>query len=96
MLQASPKDLVVAVYGRTSGGWIEVAPQLALPRHLRGPVEALGEYQYLAADAAWEGDRTDAIRALCANPLVRTQERARSLYGELAAAHAAYLPARLL
>jgi 6-phospho-beta-glucosidase len=95
VLEGFPEDLVVEVYGRTTGGWIQVDPQPPLPRHVRGLIEALGEYQYLAGDAGWNGDRRDAIRALCANPLVRTLDRAHSLYDELAAAHADYLPARL-
>ena len=32
----------------------------------------LGEYQALAAEAAWSGHRRDAVRALSANPLVRS------------------------
>jgi 6-phospho-beta-glucosidase len=60
-----------------------------------GLIEALGEYEFLAADAAWSGDRRDAVRALAANPLVRTLPRAERLYAELAAAHRAHLPARL-
>jgi 6-phospho-beta-glucosidase len=95
VLAELPADLVVEVYGRTTGGWIDVAPQPALPRHVVGLVKALGEYQYLAGDAAWNGTRRDAIRALTANPLVRTLERATAMYDELAAAHAAYLPDRL-
>ena len=76
-------------------GWIEPQPAPPLQRHLRGLVEALGEYQYLAAEAAWAGDRRDAVRALAANPLVRTLPRAERLYGALAAAHRAHLPERL-
>ena len=38
----------------------------------------------------------DAIRALAANPLVRSVEKAERLYDELAEAHRAYLPERLL
>jgi 6-phospho-beta-glucosidase len=66
-----------------------------LPTHLRGLVEALAEYQQAAADAAWSGDARDAVRALAANPLVRSVDVAERLYAELAAAHRRYLPARL-
>jgi 6-phospho-beta-glucosidase len=90
-----PEDLVVEVYGRTANGWLEVRPQPELPRHLLGLLAHLGEYQYLAGEAAWSGSRRDAIRALCANPLVRTVERATTLYDQLASAHAAHLPERL-
>jgi 6-phospho-beta-glucosidase len=94
-LPGMPEDLVVEVYGRVRDGWIEAQPAPALPRHLRGLIEALGEYEYLAAEAAWEGDRRDAVRALAANPLVRTLPRAERLYDALAAAHRRHLPERL-
>ena len=95
VLPGLPEDLVVEVYGRTIDGWIEPQPAPPLPRHVRGLVEALGEYEFLAAEAAWSGDRRDAVRALAANPLVRTLPRAERLYAELAAAHRAHLPGRL-
>ena len=56
----------------------------------------LGEYQALAAEAAWRGTRKDAVRALYANPLVLEVERAERVYDALAAAHRPYLPERLL
>jgi 6-phospho-beta-glucosidase len=95
VLPGLPEDLVVEVYGRTINGWIEPQPAPPLPRHVLGLIEALGEYEFLAADAAWSGDRRDAVRALAANPLVRTLPRAERLYAELAAAHRAHLPGRL-
>ncbi len=95
VLPGLPEDLVVEVYGRTINGWIEPQPAPPLPRHVLGLIEALGEYEFLAAEAAWSGDRRDAIRALAANPLVRTLPRAERLYAELAAAHRAHLPGRL-
>ena len=67
-------------------------PMPGLPAHLRGLVEALGEYQQAAADAAWSGDARDAVRALAAHPLVRSIDLAERLYGEMAAAHRAQLP----
>ena len=67
-----------------------------LPVHVRGLVEALGEYQQAAADAAWSGDAHDATLALAAHPLVRSIEKAERLYGELARAHRAHLPERLV
>ena len=67
-----------------------------MPRHLRGLVEMLAEYQLLAADAAWSGTRLDAIRALAANPLVQSVDKAEAVYDELSAAHRDLLPQRLL
>ncbi|GHF43774.1 6-phospho-beta-glucosidase [Deinococcus metalli] len=66
-----------------------------VPPAARALTGALGEYQQLAATAAWRGDRLDALRALVSNPLVRTLPLARTLYDELAAAHRAWLPDRL-
>ena len=74
---------------------IEVLPAKPLPRHVRGLVEMLGEYQALAAETAWNGTRRDGIRALSANPLVREIELAETLYDALATAHRDYLPERL-
>jgi 6-phospho-beta-glucosidase len=95
-LPGFPHDMVVEITGRTRGGWIEPLPQPALPRHVAGLVEALGEYQALAAEAAWRGTRADGVRALCANPLVRTLPKAEAIYDEMAAAHRAHLPERLV
>jgi 6-phospho-beta-glucosidase len=95
-LPGFPDDLVVEVLGRCHEGGIDVLPAQPLPRPVRGLVEMLGEYQALAAEAAWNGTRADAVRALCANPLVLQVEVAERVYDALAAAHRAYLPERLL
>jgi 6-phospho-beta-glucosidase len=89
-------DLVVEVPAHVSAAGIRPVPVPPLPGHLRGLIETLAEYQALAAEAAWCGDRRAAVRALTANPLVATLPRAEALYDELAAAHRAYLPDRLL
>ena len=95
-LPGFPDELVVEVTGRCSANWVEPLPQQPLPRHLRGLVEMLAEYQLLAADAAWSGTRLDAIRALAANPLVQSVDKAEAVYDELSAAHRDLLPQRLL
>ena len=95
-LPGFPDDLVVEVTGRCSAAWIEPLPQRELPRHLRGLVEMLAEYQILAADAAWSGSARDAIWALAANPLVQSVDRAEAVFAELSNAHRAFLPERLL
>jgi 6-phospho-beta-glucosidase len=94
-LPGFPEDLVVEITGRCGAGGIEPIPSLPLPAHVRGLVMQLGEYQSLAADAAWCGSRIDAIRALCANPLVQQLPVAERLYADLAEAHRRYLPDRL-
>src|SRR5262249_58711093 len=95
-LPGFPEDLVVEVTGRCTATGIELVPSSPLPRHVRGLVEMLGEYQALAGEAAWNGSRREAVRALAANPLVLNVDLAERLYGALAAAHEAYLPERLL
>jgi 6-phospho-beta-glucosidase len=95
-LPGFPDDLVVEVTGRCGADWIEPLPQPPLPRHVVGLVEMLGEYQALAAEAAWSGSRRDAVRALAANPLVLSVDKAEAVYDDLARAHAPHLPDRLL
>ena len=76
---------------------IEPLAPAPLPRHVRGLVEMLAEYQSLAAEAAWSGGRRDAIRALAANPLVMSLDLAeRALRRAGRARTASYLPERLL
>ena len=67
-----------------------------MPRHVVGLVKMLGEYQALTAEAAWSGNRRDAIRALASHPLVFSLHKAEAIYDEMAAAHRQYLPERLL
>jgi 6-phospho-beta-glucosidase len=59
---------------------------------LRGLVQRVKAYEELAVAAARTGDRTVALRALLANPLVLGWEVARPLLDELLAANAAHLP----
>jgi 6-phospho-beta-glucosidase len=67
-----------------------------LPRHVVGLVKMLGEYQALTAEAAWSGNRRDAIRALASHPLIFSLRKAEAIYAEMAEAHRRYLPERLL
>jgi len=89
-------DRVVEVTGYVNRAGVTPLAQGALPRHVVGLVAMLGEYQALAAEAAWCGTRRDAIRALASNPLVLSLTKAQALYDEMAAAQRAYLPDRLL
>ena len=88
--------LVVETLGRCDRDGVHPVPMPGLPAHLRGLVEALGEYQQAAADVAWSGTARDAVRALAAHPLVRSVDLAERLYGEMAAAHREHLPERLM
>jgi 6-phospho-beta-glucosidase len=95
-LPGFPEDLVVEVKGRCNAAGIELVSSPPLPQHVRGLVEMLGEYQALAAQAAWSGSRKQAVRALAANPLVLNVALAERLYDALATAHKTHLPKRLL
>ena len=91
-----PDDLVVELVGYVDCNGVVPLVQGHLPRHVVGLVKMLGEYQALAAEAAWSGKRIDAIRALASHPLVFSLYKAEAIYDEMAAAHKQYLPERLL
>jgi 6-phospho-beta-glucosidase len=91
-----PDDLVVETLGYVDAAGIAPLALGPLPRPAAGLVKALGEYQALAAAAAWNGTRRDAIQALMANPLCTSLPATEAMYDELAAAHRAFLPERLL
>lgn len=91
-----PADLVVECPAYVDRHGIHLLAQGHMPRHLVGLLKMLGEYQALAAEAAWCGTRRDAIRALASHPLVYSLNLAETIYDELAAAHRQYLPERLL
>lgn len=90
------EDVVVEMWCTVDAKGVHPEPQQPLPHAVRGITQTLAEYQYLAAEAAWRGTRADGVRALAANPMVPTLAVAEELYDEMAAAHAAYLPERLL
>lgn len=91
-----PDDLVVETVGYVDRNGVTPLMQGHMPRHVLGLVQMLGEYQALTAEAAWSGNRTDAIRALTSHPFVLSLHKAEALYDEMAAAHSRYLPERLL
>ena len=91
-----PDDLVVETVGYVDRNGVAPLVMGHLPRHVAGLVKMLGEYQALTAEAAWSGTRRDAIRALASHPLVFSLRTAEALYDEMALAHSAYLPERLL
>jgi 6-phospho-beta-glucosidase len=91
-----PDDLVVETLGYVDAAGIAPIALGPLPRPAAGLVKTLGEYQRLAAQAAWGGTRQDAIQALLANPLCTSLPQTIAMYDEMAHAHRAFLPARLL
>lgn len=90
------RDTVVEVWCTVDGSGAKPLPQRPLPHQVRGITQTLAEFQRLAATAAWDGSRADAVRALVAHPFVRNLAVAEELYDELAYANRDYLPDRLL
>jgi 6-phospho-beta-glucosidase len=91
-----PDDLVVEVPGYVDRHGVQPIAHGHMPRQVVGLVKMLGEYQALAAQAAWSGTRREAIQALASHPLVFSLRLAETIYDEMAAAHRQYLPERLL
>ncbi len=90
------EDTVVEVWCDVDAKGAHPVPQLPLPHAVRGISQTLAEFQRLAAEAAWDGTRADAVRALVAHPFVRNLHVAEELYDELAYANRDFLPERLL
>ena len=91
-----PNDLVVECVGFVDAAGVAPLAHGPLPAPVAGLVQMLGSYQKLAARVAWEGTRREAIQALASNPLCFSFPKAEAIYDEMAAAHRAYLPERLL
>jgi 6-phospho-beta-glucosidase len=91
-----PDELVVETQGYVDRNGVTPLVFGHLPRHVVGLVKMLGEYQALTAEAAWSGNRRDAIRALASHPLIFSLRKAEAIYAEMAEAHRRYLPERLL
>jgi 6-phospho-beta-glucosidase len=91
-----PDDMVVEVQGYVDRNGVAPLAHGHMPRQVVGLVKMLGEYQALAAEAAWSGTRREAIQALASNPLCFSLSKAEAIYDEMAAAHRDYLPERLL
>jgi len=66
--------------------------QRPLPPDMLGLVEEVKAYERLTVAAAISGDRQTALRALMANPLVRSFDTARPLLDALLDAHREHLP----
>ena len=96
VLPGFPEDLVVEVPAVVDRRGVHPIAQPPLPANVRGLIEALGSYQALTAEAAWSGTRRDAVAALAAHPLVVSLPLAERIYDDMAAAHRAHLPDRLL
>ena len=96
VLPGFSEDLVVEVPAVVDRSGATPIAQPPLPAGARGLIEMLGAYQALTAEAAWSGTRREAVVALASHPLVVSLDLAERLYDEMAAAHRAHLPDRLL
>jgi 6-phospho-beta-glucosidase len=91
-LAGLPASAVVEVPARIDRSGARPIPLAPLDPDMRGLVQQAKAYEELAISAARTGDRSTALRALVANPLVGRWEIARPLLDALIAADAAHLP----
>jgi len=90
------EDLPVGTIVETPA-WIEDAsvtplPQGPLPIEVSGLIRQIAAHAALTAEAALEGDRALAVKAMAIHPLVRNLDQAASLVDAYLAAHAGHLP----
>ena len=89
-------DIVVEVPAFVDASGVKPLRCRRMPSQVMPLLQSLAEYQSLAADAAWSGNRRDAIVALAANPLVGDFNKAEKLFDDMSSALKRYLPRRLL
>jgi alpha-galactosidase len=87
-----PRDAVVEVPGLIDGRGVHGVAVGPLPEGIANILGARVRQQELTIDAALSGDRTLALQALLADPLVPTLESAAAMLEDAINAHAAYLP----
>jgi 6-phospho-beta-glucosidase len=87
-----PDDAVVEIPARIERDGAVPLPLDPLPPEFLGLVQAVKAYERLAARAAITGDRTVALAALMANPLVRQYPVAAKLLDALLEANRTHLP----
>jgi 6-phospho-beta-glucosidase len=91
-LPGLPDDAVVEVPARVDAGGARPLPLAPLAPELLGLVQQAKAYERLAVQAATSGDRTVALKALLANPLVRDYDVAAPLLDALLERSRPYLP----
>ena len=87
-----PASAVVEIPARIDATGATPLPLSPLAPELRGLVQAVKAYEELAGEAALTGDRTVAVKALLAHPLVGRYELAHDLVEALLDANRSYLP----
>jgi 6-phospho-beta-glucosidase len=91
-LPGLPDDAVVELPARIDAGGARPLPQAPLAPEFLGLVQQVKAYERLTVHAAMHGDRTVALKALLANPLVREYRIAVPLLDALLERSRAYLP----
>jgi 6-phospho-beta-glucosidase len=91
-LPGLPDDAVVEVPARIDAGGARPLPLAPLAPELLGLVQQAKAYERLAVQAASSGDRTVALKALLANPLVRDYDVAAPLLDALLERSRRWLP----
>jgi 6-phospho-beta-glucosidase len=91
-LPGLPDDAVVEVPARIDRLGAQPRPLAPLAPEMLGLVQQVKAYERLAVRAAMTGDRTAALKALMANPLVGRYSVATRLLDALLAANRAHLP----
>jgi alpha-galactosidase/6-phospho-beta-glucosidase family protein len=87
-----PREAVVEVPGLIDGRGVHGVAVGPLPEGIANILGARARQQELMVDAALSGDRTLALQALLADPLVPSVEAAEGMLEDALAAHAAFLP----
>lgn len=89
-------DRIVEVPARLEQAGATPLVQNALPAEVVGILHMLAEYQWLAADAIWNGDRRALEHALASNPLVLSLPLAKRLLDAIYPFQQSYFPHNLL
>jgi 6-phospho-beta-glucosidase len=87
-----PTGAIVETPAWIDAGAVTPIDQGELPTEIAGMVRQVAAHARLAAEAAADGDRDVAVRALAIHPLVRDLATAESLVDAYFAAHGAFLP----
>ena len=87
-----PNDAVIEAGCLVNAAGVRALPQPNVPKQVWGLVCAVKNYEQLAMEAALTGDRSAALAALAAHPLVMDVDRAVPLLSELLEASRGYLP----
>ena len=83
---------MVEIPARIGAGGAQADPLAPLAPEMLGLVQQVKAYERLAVKAAVEGDRTAALKALLANPLIAQYNVAQPLLDALLEANRKHLP----